>query len=67
MSSQGPHKREAGGTESEMEVAMLPAVTMEEEALSKDVAPLEVGKGRKLREDQPCSHLGLAPGDPFRR
>lgn len=67
VSSQGPHKRGAGGTESEMEVATLLAVTMEEEAMSEDVAPPEVGKGRKLWQDPPCSHLALAPGDPFRR
>ena len=47
VSSQGPHKREAGGSESEMEEAAVLVVTMEEGGTNRDAAPLETGKGRK--------------------
>lgn len=69
MSSPGPHKREAGGSESEMEEAALLAVTMEEGPRARDAVPLEAGTGRKrfsrgLQKDEPCPHLGLAPRGP---
>ena len=43
--AQGLYKREAGGSESEVEEAELQAVRMEEGPRVRGMAPLEAGKG----------------------
>ena len=46
MSSQGPCKREEGGSEAERDAdAALLAVRMQEGPRARDAAPLEAGKG----------------------
>ena len=44
VSSQGPHRREAGGSESELEEAALRAVRTEEGPRARGAVPLEAGK-----------------------
>ena len=65
-SSQRPHKREAGGSESEMEEAALMAVKTEEGATSQGCGTSRSWKRPEkilpwtFRKDRPCLHVGLA-------
>lgn len=61
MSLQGPLKREARGSEAEMEEAELLAVKMEGEATARDVAPLRNWK-RLQTEELALPTLGLPHG-----